>query len=76
MLKQKLTFVEQQMFDLLLDSGDTIVKREELATAKPKPVLYNSNSVDVHIKNLRRKIKKEGYEIVTRRGIGYQLKKI
>ena len=69
----KLTHIEKQMYEVL--STNEIATREALATAKPAPALRTSNVVDVHMKNLRVKLKAEGMEVRTIRGIGYQLVK-
>lgn len=70
----KLTPIEMQMYDLLAKNPEG-VGREILAKAEAPLPKRASNYVDVHIKNLRKKLKKEGMVIVSMRGVGYKLLK-
>lgn len=71
-----LTVTEKLMLDLLLLEQPRTVAKDDLVMrsggGKPKK-FYKSNSVDVHIKNLRKKLAGTRYSIRTVRGIGYQL---
>lgn len=70
----KLTYIEMQMYELLAQHPQG-VERDVLAKVKAQKPERGSNYVDVHIKNLRRKLKKEGVVIVSMRGVGYKLVK-
>lgn len=67
----KLTSIEQRMYDLLMKDRDG-VSREVLKEVKPL-LSEDDNRVDVHIKNIRRKIKEKGMTIESIRGFGYRL---
>lgn len=68
----KLTNVEQQYFDILTEATEPVM-RGTLEMIHDSA--YNSNVVDVHMMNLRRKL--EGvYTIETIRGVGYKMTKI
>lgn len=68
----KLTPVEALMFEVLKKMPDG-APRHILKEVKPPPVADLANRVDVHIKNLRRKVKEDGFTIVSMRGLGYKL---
>lgn len=57
----------------LLEEFPEGVQRETLLAIKPDALGRKSNVVDVHIKNLRLKLKASEVEIVPLRGVGYQL---
>ena len=77
-----LTKTEEKMLTALRGAGEKGVDRTALGQLCQKPtesatdgqnVWYMSNVVDVHIKNLRRKIVDTKESIVTIRGFGYKL---
>lgn len=68
----KLTPVEALLFEVLKKMPDG-APRHILKEVKPPPIADLANRVDVHIKNLRRKVKEEGLDIVSIRGFGYRL---
>lgn len=68
----KLTPVEALLFEVLKKMPDG-APRHILKEVKPPPIADLANRVDVHIKNLRRKVKDEGLDIVSIRGFGYRL---
>lgn len=68
----KLTPVESLLFEVLKKMPDG-APRHILKEVKPPPIADLANRVDVHIKNLRRKVKEEGLDIVSIRGFGYRL---
>jgi two-component system response regulator CpxR len=68
-----LTWIEFDIFDLLVRSAGRVVSRDEIAA-----VLYQreatpyERSVDVHMSHLRRKLETEGRPLIrTVRGVGY-----
>lgn len=65
---------ERKIVECLLDFKGECVARSELATAIYQGYPLDSNVIDVHVKNLRRKLgaKSEFYPI-TIRGIGYKI---
>ena len=70
----ELTYTEQQIVDKLESAGKPLT-REELKDVKPPEHKRIGNVVDVHIKNLRRKLAGSNIEIETVRGVGYRLVK-
>lgn len=76
-LKIKATLTQQEgtIFATLLEhKGDTVSRsflQEELSIGGSKS--FGSNHVDVHIKNLRRKLSDEPVVIETVRGVGYKI---
>ncbi len=66
-----LTKEENRIFDLLEAAAPHPVSRAILS-AQPYPT---SNKCDVHIKNLRPKLKDTGYSITAHRGSGYSMLK-
>lgn len=66
------THIEKQIFEMLSETPGKLISRDRLSTARPKLNLYTSNAVDVHIKNMRKKLP-ANMEIVTKRGMGYFL---
>lgn len=68
-----LTPTEQLYFDALV-AKPAGCSREELHPLKAE-VPRMTNLVDVRIKDMRRKLKKEGYAIEAIRGFGYKLVK-
>ena len=63
---------EYALLEALIGSPDQAVPRDRLqATAYDLPQEVESNAMEVHIHNLRRKIGKE--RILTVRGVGYQM---
>ena len=67
-----LTRIEQQYFDLLKRDTHIVDRSYFTQLHEDYP---DSNVVDVHIKNIRRKL--EGaYVIETHRGIGYSMRKV
>lgn len=71
----KLTPVEALMFEVLKKMPDG-APRHILKEVKPPPIADIANRVDVHIKNLRRKVKEDGLDIVSVRGFGYRLVRV
>jgi DNA-binding response OmpR family regulator len=69
-----LTLKEFMVLEYLLKNINTVITRDELYShAWDYADLSMSNTVDVHIKNLRKKIKDNGTIIQTIRGVGYKL---
>lgn len=68
----KLTKLEQQYFDLL-DKHNEPVSRDSFGEFHEDS--WMSNKIDVHMKNLRRKLAGL-YEIETIRGVGYLMRQI
>lgn len=69
-----LTLKEFMVLEYLLKNQHTVITRDALYShAWDYADLSMSNTVDVHIKNLRKKIKDNGTIIQTIRGIGYKL---
>lgn len=68
----KMTPVESLMFEVLKKMPDG-APRHILKEVKPPPIADMANRVDVHIKNLRRKIRDQGLDIISIRGFGYRL---
>lgn len=66
------TPIEKLMLELLLAHPEG-VEHKVLAKIKQPTPKYLSNNVASHIKDLRKKLRKEGAEIVNMRGIGYKL---
>lgn len=69
-----LTPTEALYFDALLKNPDGI-SREKLHPLRPSAPPRSTNLVDVHIKDLRKKIKGSGYEIKCVRKFGYKMEK-
>lgn len=69
-----LTPVEQAIYDKLLELPDC-APLHILKEIQPPASKRESNIVAVHIKNIRRKIKEDGMEIINIRGFGYKLVK-
>lgn len=69
--KSKLTPIEQTLLEFLTRHKGEAVEREVLYTVVNKTSIFGSNLVDVHMKNLRKKLP-EG-TIKTVRGIGYMI---
>lgn len=63
----KLTLIERGYFDLLSGANE-VVDRSRFGRFHDS--MWNSNVVDVHMRNLRNKLKGL-YEITTVRGVGY-----
>ena len=59
-----LTFREHQLLTLFLSRPDRAVKRDELYDAIWSKVTVNRKTLDVHLFNLRRKLRPHGYDIV------------
>lgn len=64
-----LTFREHQMLTIFLSRLDRCVSREALFSAIWSKVTVNRKTLDVHLFNLRRKIRPLGYDIVCRNQI-------
>lgn len=70
-----LTLREYAILEYLLRNPNQIVSREKiLAHVWEHSFDLMSNVVDVHIKNLRKKLGSHGKQLETRRGMGYRLK--
>ncbi len=72
----KLTLKEFALLEYLIRNKDRAISRDELLSHvwDFNYTSFFSNSVDVHIKNLRKKLNDEsGHLIVTVRGIGYRM---
>lgn len=72
----KLNPLETQIFEMLYRAGDKGASREELLEYKVPVPTRKSNVIDVHIKNLRKKLVGTQYEIQTIRGVGYRIYKV
>jgi DNA-binding response OmpR family regulator len=69
-----LTLKEFMVLEYLMRNGDKVVTRDDLyAHAWDFADSSFSNTVDVHIKNLRKKIHDNGKIIQTIRGVGYKM---
>ncbi len=69
-----LTLKEFMVLEYLMRNAGKVVTRDELYShAWDFADLTLSNTVDVHIKNIRRKIKDNGKVILTIRGVGYKM---
>lgn len=73
-MKQLTTF-EQLVLNKLQENEGGVVERSVLGAIQPPKPKLDSNRVDVHIKNIRRKLSPV-YEIHTVRGVGYRLIRI
>ncbi len=73
----RITGVELAMLELLLRRSPAVVSREAIARhAWPEAGSeIGSNTIDVHVANLRRKLADAGVELLTVRGAGYRLMK-
>lgn len=70
-----LTLKEFMVLEYLLRHQGRVLSRDELYShAWDYADLTLSNTVDVHIKNLRKKLKDHGKRICTVRGVGYEIK--
>ncbi|MEN9604374.1 MAG: hypothetical protein RJB39_59 [Candidatus Parcubacteria bacterium] len=70
-----LTLKEFMVLEYLLRHQGRVLSRDELYShAWDYADLTLSNTVDVHIKNLRKKLKDNGKLIQTVRGVGYEIK--
>jgi DNA-binding response OmpR family regulator len=70
-----LTLKEFMVLEYLLRHQGRVLSRDELYShAWDYADLTLSNTVDVHIKNLRKKLKDHGKRIHTVRGVGYEIK--
>ncbi len=73
-----LTLKEFNLLQYLMEHPNTVLEREQILE-KIWDINFDSfsNVVDVHVKNIRKKLKEVGYENIleTIRGVGYQLKK-
>ncbi len=70
-----LTLKEFMILEYLMRNPDAVISRDTLyAHAWDYADESSSNTVDVHIKNLRKKLKKNGTFIKTIRGLGYKFK--
>lgn len=67
-----LTPTEFKILECLLENYGRPVSREYLIEAVLKKDVYD-RTIDVHVKNLREKLGKEGQAIRTVRGIGYKI---
>ncbi|MEZ0361709.1 MAG: response regulator transcription factor [Hydrogenobacter sp.] len=70
--KIDLTPTEFRIFEALLENYGRPVSREYLIETILKKDIYD-RTIDVHIKNLREKLGKEGQAIKTVRGFGYKI---
>ena len=69
-----LTLKEFMVLEYLVRNSNKVVTRDELYShAWDFADSSFSNTVDVHIKNLRKKIKNNGRKIQTIRGVGYKM---
>ena len=68
----KLTNTEAMYLEVLKEYTEG-VSREDLSSIRPEAPSYRSNLVDVHIKNLRKKLAAVGYGIEAVRGYGYRI---
>lgn len=69
-----LTLKEFMVLEYLMKNKGKVVTRDELYShAWDFADLTLSNTVDVHIKNIRRKIKEDSKLILTIRGLGYKM---
>ena len=64
-----LTFREHQLLTIFLSREDRSVSRDELYHAVWSKVTVNPKTLDVHLFNLRRKLRKHGYDICCTRQI-------
>ena len=60
-----LTFREHQILTVILNKPSRTVKRDELLDAVWNKTLVNRKTLDVHIFNLRRKLRPIGYDIIS-----------
>ena len=74
-IRDTFTTTERAIFDALVEAGEKGLTRTELYThtLKKDSPSYISNVVDVHIKNLRVKLKGTKYTLSTIRSVGYIL---
>ena len=70
-----LTTLEYDLLTLLAENTQRVFSREDLLKAIWDEVVVSDRTVDVHIKNLRRKIGAEGNRIETVRGVGYRVRR-
>jgi DNA-binding response OmpR family regulator len=61
-----LTFREHQLLTIFLSRDDRAVKRDDLYGAIWSKVTVNRKTLDVHLFNLRRKLRPHGYDIICR----------
>lgn len=61
-----LTFREHQILTIFLSRPDRTIKREDLFAALWSKVTVSKKTLDVHLFNVRRKIRPLGYDIVCR----------
>jgi Response regulators consisting of a CheY-like receiver domain and a winged-helix DNA-binding domain len=67
----KLTMFEEMLYNRLTTSTGTVVTRSELySTLYPNSIMPRSNSIEVLIGRLRKKLP-EGTTIKAKRGVGY-----
>ncbi|MCL2798572.1 MAG: helix-turn-helix domain-containing protein, partial [Firmicutes bacterium] len=70
-----LTYKEYELLQFLMLNAGTVVAREELIKSIwGYDYFGDSRTVDIHVKNLRAKLKANGDRIVSIRGVGYILK--
>ena len=70
-----LTALEYDLLNLLARNRQRVFTREDLLEAVWDEVVVNDRTVDVHIKNLRQKIRPDGDLIETVRGVGYRVRR-
>lgn len=68
-----LSYKEFSLLVALLNADGNVVKRDELLTKVWGEYYEESRTLDVHIRNLRKKLKSSGNIIQTVKGIGYKI---
>lgn len=71
--KVNLSFKEYSLLEILLEADGKVVTREELFFKVWGEYYGESRTLDVHIKNLRMKLKNAGKYIQTVKNVGYRL---
>ena len=73
--KLKLTAIELAILELLMRRSPAVVERAVIAKHvwEDESEAVGSNTIDVHIANLRRKLASGRVELATVRGVGYRL---
>jgi two-component system, OmpR family, response regulator len=71
----ELTRKEFDLLVCLLRAGDAVVKRDDILDAVWGDVVVDTHTVDNFVSSLKKKLKGDGFELKTVRGVGFRLLK-
>lgn len=71
----ELTRKEFDLLVCLLRAGDAVVKRDDILDAVWGDVVVDTHTVDNFVSSLKKKLKADGFELKTVRGVGFRLVK-